>query len=841
MRAGKHRKSTQRLKNRIILLAVIALSTFSLITYITSATYTDLLNAVDVLSRPDKNLELSKKLLSDLSLAENSLRTYVLTKKKADYRQFNETIDKIQLDIDSLLLAQNQSSSLDSIGELLTIQEGHLRKFAHSPPGNLLEYSQKTISKLEKNPADSMITSYYTEIKSTTKQIKDTVLLVPQGPFDEKAKGFFQKLKALLRKNKSINPDTLSSISTNSLIINDTTTLIRNDSAVLSMVKEILMDIKKQELAAFNKQKELELAFIERNTAIIDNIRDIISRSELDQNEKAQSSKVNAKGLVKISLTVIKGIIICLTIILIIIVILIFADLSKSKFYQKRLELAKTKAERLAKIKQQFLSNMSHEIRTPLTAIVGYTNLLAENRHITDRNIEIIKSASNHLLSLVNDILDMSKIESTGLTLKKASFDLQKLLKQSCDTFQFMANEKAVQVIYQPEKRTPVYVQADEVRLKQVIYNLLDNAIKFTPQGNVKLTFKTIEIGSKVECYIDISDTGVGIPEGELRHIFTDFYQTDNGHSKVFKGTGLGLAISKKLVGLHGGDIHVRSTLGAGSTFSLFLPLEQGEELALSQHKEPIAHEEFAGMTVLVVDDDAFNLELLQELFSHKQIEVDLVSSGYEALQKLKTKSYHSLISDIHMPGLDGITILKEIEDLYPDMKRIALTADVTTKFKQYGFYATVTKPINPVELFSALLQREPKDNQTSALNTYPSGLYDLSDIYVFANNEPGAVKAILEAFIETVSSDLKLIRQHVNQNNWIALAERAHKMVAPCAQLKSERLVNALSRLESQEWQSIHDLELIVADVASLIETLNELLKSEIAGLSKENKVKAF
>ena len=374
-----------------------------------------------------------------------------------------------------------------------------------------------------------------------------------------------------------------------------------------------------------------------------------------------------------------------------------------------------------------------------------------------------------------------------------------------------------------------------------MIYNLLDNAIKFTPQGNVKLTFKTIEIGSKVECYIDISDTGVGIPEGELRHIFTDFYQTDNGHSKVFKGTGLGLAISKKLVGLHGGDIHVRSTLGAGSTFSLFLPLEQGEELALSQHKEPIAHEEFAGMTVLVVDDDAFNLELLQELFSHKQIEVDLVSSGYEALQKLKTKSYHSLISDIHMPGLDGITILKEIEDLYPDMKRIALTADVTTKFKQYGFYATVTKPINPVELFSALLQREPKDNQTSALNTYPSGLYDLSDIYVFANNEPGAVKAILEAFIETVSSDLKLIRQHVNQNNWIALAERAHKMVAPCAQLKSERLVNALSRLESQEWQSIHDLELIVADVASLIETLNELLKSEIAGLSKENKVKAF
>ncbi|MEM7106798.1 MAG: ATP-binding protein [Bacteroidota bacterium] len=839
-----HSKSTVRLKGRILLLAIIALSTFSILTYITSGTYTDLLDAIEVLSTPNKNLELSKKLLNDLSLAENSLRTYGLTKKKIDYQRFNETVNNIQLDIDTLLnAADSYSPKLDSIGKLLTIQVAHLRNFANSPPSNFIEYSRSTISELERNPADSLIASYYTEIRSTTKSFKDSVVLVPKRPFDEEAKGFFKKLKVLLSKNKPDQVDTLSSISTNFFVFNDTTTFIRNDSLVLSMVKEVLMDIKQQQLKAFNRQKETELAFIEQNTAVIDNIRAIINRSEYDEKIKTKSSKANAKDLAQVSLNIIKGIIICLAIIIIIIVILIFADLSKSKFYQKRLELAKNKAERLTKIKQQFLSNMSHEIRTPLTAIIGYANLFGDHRNITDRNIEIIKSASNHLLSLVNDILDISKMESAGLTLRKASFDLNKLLKQSCDTFQFMANEKAVEIIYQPEGNTELFVQGDDVRLRQVIYNLLDNAIKFTWEGEVKLIFKTIEVGSKIECYIDIADTGVGIPEEELQYIFSDFYQSDRGHSKVYKGTGLGLAICKKLVALHGGDIQVKSIVGLGSTFSLFLPLEKGEKLLTSLPKNSVPREDLNGMNVLVVDDDAFNLELLQKIFSHEKIKVDLVSTGKKALQKLKTQSYDALITDIHMPGTDGVAIVKQIEGLHPQMKRIALTADVTQDFEKYGFSVTVTKPINPAKLFAALLRTngQTRDREVSALNTYPEGLYDLSDIQTFAHHDPKSIKAMLDAFIETIDSDVTLIRQHLNDNNWMALSERAHKMIAPCAQLKSERLVKLLTQLETREWKSIQELEIITENIISLVTTLTELLKKEIQTTVKEDAVKVM
>lgn len=833
-------KNTDRLKRRVVLLAAVAVSALALITTFVVSTYDDLLNAIDVLSKPKSEVSLFNKLLTDLSLAENSLRAYTLTQYKSDYVLFDSAIQHIEADIDSLVIAKShQVQGMDSIGILLKTQVQGLKDFVKQSNYRPYTFTEEAISRLGSQSTDSIFSSIYTQIRSTTKSETDSVILLPSLSDEKKVKGIFNKLKLLLSKDREVQADTLKKIATTSITINDTTQWVKNDSVVLSMMQSILQDARNEEKRLFMLQKRSELAFLEENNEMIDKIRTIIKRLEQQEIELSSERRAEAKFLVDDSLQIVTGMILFLAVVSIIILVLIFADISKSNFYKTRLERAKVKAEKLAKVKQQFLANMSHEIRTPLTAIVGYSNLLTERKNVTTRNVQILKSASKHLLSIVNDILDISKIESTGLTLKRVNFNLQELLKESCDTFQFAAYEKKIKISYVPPHSSPIFVEADHVRLKQVLYNLIDNAIKFTSEGEVKLKLKTIEIGSKIECYIEVSDTGIGISEDQLHNIFTDFYQSDTGQSKAYKGTGLGLAIAKKLVALHGGDINVRSTLSSGSTFSVFLPLHKGKEDILESESAE-QRPELTGIPVLVIDDDPFNLELLNEILTSQNMQPDLAESAKEAFHKLETDHYDVIITDIHMPEVDGIGIIKHVKKIYPDINVIALTADVTTSFSEYGFSSTIIKPIEPKQLFNALVQSVSgsRGYNISAFNKYPDALYDLADIHMFAAHDPNAIKAILEAFVETVNSDIELMKQHLNDNNWAALSERAHKMIAPCAQLKVNRLVEVLKKLEAQNWGNVLELEIMIEEMSNFIDTLLELLRKEIAELIQEVKV---
>lgn len=391
-------------------------------------------------------------------------------------------------------------------------------------------------------------------------------------------------------------------------------------------------------------------------------------------------------------------------------------DISDRKQAEVDLRQAKESAEAANRAKSVFLSNMSHELRTPLNSILGFTQLMINENTLTSsfqERLQIITRSGRYLLDLINDILDLSKIESGRMMLKPSEFALSSLLASIEEMLQIKVQSKEVQLIFEKAANLPKFIHADEKKLYQVLINLLGNAIKFTKQGSVTLRVRAEqkEINFCQLCF-EIEDTGVGIAPTEIDNLFKVFVQAQAGNN-LNQGTGLGLAISQKLVQLMGGQIRVQSVLNRGSTFSFEIGVPLPQEAALIS--EPL-HQRVIGLAsgqptyrILIVEDLADNRRLLVELLTAIGFEVKEATQGVETLSLWESWSPHLILMDLRMPIMDGYTATKYIRERSKNQETviIALTASVfeedREKVLMNGFNDFISKPFQQGDLLDKI------------------------------------------------------------------------------------------------------------------------------------------
>jgi len=391
-------------------------------------------------------------------------------------------------------------------------------------------------------------------------------------------------------------------------------------------------------------------------------------------------------------------------------------DITQEKEDANRLLKAKEAAEEAAKAKTTFLSVMSHEIRTPLNGIIGIANLL-KLRH-TEQQAQIVDSllfSADHLLSLINDILDLNKIDNHKLDLAQTVFNLNGLVRSIRNQFVSLADTKGIRLVSLFDQEIPEQLIGDPVRLNQILSNLVSNAVKYTEQGKVTLSIQVIrQTDQQVTLHFAVQDTGIGIPEELHEEIFADFKQAQQDPHRAQEGTGLGLAITKRLVELHNSQIKVDSVPGKGATFYFELDFAVADSGTPQAHLMPTpqltAFEgKLGALKLLLVEDNRVNVTVTSEQLAYFGITPDCAVGGAEAVELLGENSYHVAFVDLHMPGMDGYTLAEMMQEQYPDTQVVIFTADimadVRVKLAKMGITTILNKPFIPADMLAILLR----------------------------------------------------------------------------------------------------------------------------------------
>lgn len=410
-------------------------------------------------------------------------------------------------------------------------------------------------------------------------------------------------------------------------------------------------------------------------------------------------------------------------------VLYIFEDITQRKKHEQVLVIAKQEAEESAFAKQQFLSAMSHEIRTPMNAVIGMTHLLLQENPKPEQidNLKTLKFSSDNLLVLINDILDLSKIEAGKMIFEETDFDLKELVFNIKNSLNYKAEEKGIKLNIRLDPSLPKLMVGDQVRLSQVLNNLMSNAIKFTEKGSVTIDImlESEEIES-LKINFAVIDTGIGISQDKLDYIFESFTQENTDITRRFGGTGLGLAITKRLLQLQNSQIYVESTVGKGSVFYFSLGFKRSlkEEITSETKIINYAGTDLGYIKLLLVEDNEINQIVATKFLKKLNIKPDYASNGKLAIEKAKTKAYDIILMDLQMPEMGGYEATRAIRNLggkNATIPIIAVTAGVILDTHNRAMAAGITdftaKPINPNELYQKIVKYTHNQHTTEEEN----------------------------------------------------------------------------------------------------------------------------
>jgi signal transduction histidine kinase/CheY-like chemotaxis protein len=500
--------------------------------------------------------------------------------------------------------------------------------------------------------------------------------------------------------------------------------------------------------------------------------------------------------------------------------------------YGNAMKKEKEEAEEISEIKSRFMARISHEIRTPLNAIIGFIEQLGKtplNKKQVDY-LKIIDKSSEYLLELVNEILTFSKIESGELQLDEVDFDLGALFREIRSTFRHRADEKGINFRYSFDDRLKHVFRGDAMRLKQIVINLVSNAIKFTEYGYVEMKVAHLrEDGDKVWVSISISDTGIGISEKMIREIFREYKQASVGIARLHGGTGLGLTISKRLTEMLGGEITVNSTEGKGSVFTVNIPLKKSPLQYLSKDTLRTSSEKLSGRSVLVVDDDAMNRTLGVTILEGFNMIASMAADGKEAIGILSKKQFDVVLLDIHMPVVSGLDVTRFIResDKNRNVKLIAVTAEVIKEelesYMQAGIDDYLIKPYKEIQLFNKLcrvLEMGEQDMlpepQIRLMEFDVQPLYDLSELKAVTRQNSEFFYEMIDTFINNAERGLEEIRVAHEKKDWYRIGETAHRLIPSYKHLKIKKVVSNLIELKSitQNDPAPNDLAMLISKI---------------------------
>jgi signal transduction histidine kinase/CheY-like chemotaxis protein/HPt (histidine-containing phosphotransfer) domain-containing protein len=602
----------------------------------------------------------------------------------------------------------------------------------------------------------------------------------------------------------------------------DTLSLSQQDS-MLRLIGQhmgrMTVDQQRKSLRFIEQERELMQSsniIVNRLFSLISSIRE--EEALLSEAESEQAASVISGGLLRLNI-----IMILFFTTLGLLSLLILFDISKSNRYRLALQEAKEEAERLTLVKQRFLANMSHELRTPLQSILGFAEQAHKQQTADPGAIEAIYRSSSHLLHIVNEVLDYSRITSGKFSISEQPFSMRELVAELSGTMEVHARAKSL-VFTVVNTASDVSYKGDPFRLKQVLYNLLGNAIKFTSVGAVSLTVTEYREDDVVRIRFVVSDTGIGMSGQQLKQVFNEFEQADEQISTVYGGTGLGLSIVKELVAVMHGTLDVESREGKGTIFSVELPFT----IAVPQE---VQDEEVKALPVparkhtqvWMADDDAYIRKVCEVIFESHHIPHRVFASGNDLLEAGGDEHVLYLL-DIRMPGRNGFELCREIHKHIPDAVIIALTAQALPEEHSAiiasGFTSILTKPFTE----QGLLQLVAKYCDTKGL---PVPEFDLTAMKQYAQGNNEQLRENVQLFVEETTKDVSELKRYIAANNTSQVYELLHRLAGRVSLAGAKKLSSRLRVLERklQSGQSFEYREILAecGHIEALVSVIQE------------------
>lgn len=788
----------------ILLILCIAVAVF-VSGYLAYQSLSKIVDTIHKEARPDLKLLLIKDIASDLNEVENTIRLYSLTgdtKFLHPYRKLDVAIqEKLSTLANYAVPGSEEILHIDSIALLIN------RK--------LLIWDEIRALHHSKTDAHNTFSTLYSRIDTAIIQ-PDTIKFK-----QEEKKGF---LKRIFSKK-------------------DTTTrrpVIIDKTKEKEIIKKEIAGIEQQITDQTKRLQTKEKVLLEKNIRLTETLNQHIASLEDSEQKRLETKTQEADLMAAQTYRGMAIFTVAAVILLIIILILVFRNLQKNRTYQQVLKKAKVEAESLAKAKEMFVATVSHEMRTPINAIYGLTEQMLQ-KTISDEmtaDLKVVHKSAEHLIALVNDTLDFSKIESQKLKIEQIDFLPGEIISEVYTLHKDPAQKKGIDLIFKNNTDTNLALQGDPIRLKQILINLITNAIKFTNQGQITLAVSAEEAsGQNYLLNIEVTDTGIGISKEDLHLIFDEFMQFGTNLTQKQRGAGLGLSIVKKLVVLQDGKIDVESTLGKGTRFSIQIPYKKGnpdniKQEITAQLNIPSSFQKFH---FLIVDDEEFNLYLIKKILKIWGVSFTEAHNGLEAVELAEKNLYDMILMDIQMPVMNGYEATKLILKHRPSSKIIALTATTKSadihKIELAGMHDFLQKPFAESDLLSAIMKLLPeKTEEIPQEMMAENSVIDLDELERISGGDTVFLNEMLSIFIRSSKDAVEKFHQNFQNSNWSALAETAHKLAAPAKHLQATSLYNQLKKLENTNENSTpEEFKKMIGEIEMEINRINSILKLKL------------
>jgi hypothetical protein len=518
-------------------------------------------------------------------------------------------------------------------------------------------------------------------------------------------------------------------------------------------------------------------------------------------------------------------------------------DITSRKNVENELLKTTNQLEESVGAKEKFISIMSHEIRTPMNAVIGITNLLQQQEHSKEQNeyFNALKISSENLLKILNNVLDLSKIESGKITFEEIEFDLNESLKQVKELFSFSSSEKHITIQTNVDSDIPKIISGDPYRLNQVLANLMSNAIKFTEEGVIELSVKKIEEkGSSIHVNFSVKDSGIGISEDKVTSIFESFTQADKDITRKYGGTGLGLTITKKLIELMGGQINVQSKMGEGSVFSFDLWYSKSSKSNSKGRIKESWNNNLAGLKSLVVEDNKMNQMIVTRFLEKEDIHADVVDNGLKAIEFLKNNTYDIVLMDLQMPEMDGFETSEYIRKKLKitDLPIVAFTAssssDIENKVLEAGMNDYIVKPFEPSSFYSIIAKHTGREGSKGPINPEPMStsrkLTDLTYLKDASSGNQTFINEMIDIFLKQTPLYLEQLFQFCENKDWTEFRKVMHKLKPTITMMGIKEGEELVKQIEKKV-KGLTDLHAVKPS----LEELNEICEGSFLELKGE------